>query len=384
MKLACKLFFAIIGPWVFIFLLAAPGSAQPDKSSWKAQWGRTLEGAKKEGRVTVYGGAEITHPQILNVFKKRHPGIKVVTVSGHSEVIQRIIAERRARKYLADIFSYGPNAARTAYLANFLQPIAPHLILPDVTDTSNWYRGQHFYRDPEKKYIFLYEGTPGSASMAYNTKKLTDLKEIRSYWDILDPKWRGKIGFFSYGSGGSIPTPMLTLYYNPKVGKKFLQRLFNEMDLTISRNRRQATDWLGRGKYPLCFMCRDIERAKRQGLPVETFPADHIKEAGQLGGGNSSVIGFLNDAPHPNAAKIFINWFLSKEGQMTWQEVMNTVVLEGSDSMRIDLPKDNVLAADRRDENKDYPMLGFLDPRPVSKFYWKLMAQALERKKRKK
>ncbi len=153
------------------------------------------------------------------------------------------------------------------------------------------------------------------------------------------------------------------------------------MDLTISRNRRQATDWLGRGKYPLCFMCRDIERAKRQGLPVETFPADKIEEAGQLGGGNSSVIAFLQNAPHPNAAKVFINWFLSKEGQMTWQTVMNTIVLEGSDSMRIDIPKDNVLKADRRIEGKDYPMLDFLDPRPVSKFYWKLMARALERKK---
>ena len=382
MKLLFRPIFAIVGFWVVIFSLVAPGDAQQDKSFLKAKWQNTLDGAKKEGTVTIYGGAEITHPQILNAFKKRYPFIKVITVSGHSEVIQRIIAERRARKYLADVFSLGPATLRVAYIANFLQPIAPHLMLPDVTDTSNWYRGQHFYRDPEKKHIFLYEGTPGSASMAYNTKKFTNLKEIKSYWDILDPKWRGKIGFFSYGSGGSIPTPMLTLYYNPKVGKKFLQRLFNEMDLTISRNRRQATDWLGRGKYPLCFMCRDIERAKRQGLPVETLPADHIKEAGQLGGGNSSVIGFLRDAPHPNAAKVLINWFLSKEGQMAWQEAMNTVVLEGSDSMRIDIPKDNVLAADRRVEGKDYPMLGFLDPRPVSKFYWKLMAQALERKNR--
>jgi len=66
---------------------------------------------------------------------------------------------------------------------------------------------------------------------------------------------------------------------------------------------------------------------------------------------------------------------------MTWQRVMNTIVLEGSDSMRVDIPKDNVLAADRREKGKDYPMLGFLDPRPVTKFYWGLMARALERKR---
>ena len=67
---------------------------------------------------------------------------------------------------------------------------------------------------------------------------------------------------------------------------------------------------------------------------------------------------------------------------MTWQRVMNTIVLEGSDSMRIDIPKDNVLAADRRVEGKAYPMLGFLDPRPVSKFYWRLVTKAAEKKRR--
>jgi len=61
-------------------------------------------------------------------------------------------------------------------------------------------------------------------------------------------------------------------------------------------------------------MCRNLENAKLQGFPVETFPADQIKEVGQLGGGNSSVIAFSRNAPYPNAAKILINWLLSKEG----------------------------------------------------------------------
>jgi len=218
--------------------------------------------------------------------------------------------------------------------------------------------------------------------VAYNTKKLTNFDEIRSYWDILDPKWRGNIGFFSYGRGGSIPTPMLALYYNPKVGRKFLKRLFEEMDLTISRDRRQATNWLARGKYTLCFMCRDTERAKRQGLPVDAYPADRIKEAGALGAGNSSVLAFIKDAPHPNAAKIFINWFLSREGQETWQRVMNTIVFEESESMRIDIAKDNVIPSGRRVKGKEYPMLEFLDPRPVRKFYAELLYKAGQRKRK--
>ena len=372
----------VIGQLVFLFHLVSPIQAQQTGSSWKAKWDKTLQAAKKEGQINIYGGEEINHPVILEGFSKRYPDIKIVTVSGHSEVIQRVVAERRARKYLVDVYSLGPGSVRTAYMANFLRPIRPVLILPEVTDTSGWYGGQHFYGDPEQQYIFLYEGTPASSSVAYNTKKLTNLDEIRSYWDILNPKWRGNIGFFSYGSGGSVPTPMLALYYNPKVGRKFLKRLFNEMDLTISRGRRQATNWLARGKYTLCFMCRDIERAKRQGLPVAAYPADRIKEAGALGAGNSSVLAFLKNAPHPNAAKVFINWFLSREGQETWQTVMNTIVFEESDSMRIDIAKDNVIPSGRRVKGKEYPMLDFLDPRPVRKFYSKLLYQAGQRKRR--
>ena len=82
-------------------------------------------------------------------------------MSGHSELIQRMIAERRAKKYLVDLFSYGPNAARTAYILDYLEPIKPLLMLPEVTDQSKWYKGQHFYRDPDGKFIFLYEGHPG-------------------------------------------------------------------------------------------------------------------------------------------------------------------------------------------------------------------------------
>ncbi len=61
---------------------------------------------------------------------------------------------------------------------------------------------------------------------------------------------------------------------------------------------------------------------------------------------------------------------------------MNTIVLEGSDAIRIDIPKDNVLLADQRVDGKDYPLLGFLDPRPVSEFYWRLVTKAAEKKRR--
>lgn len=343
-------------------------------------WNRVVEAAKKEGQLNTYGLPDVTHPAIIEAFNKRYPEIKVVTVLGHTELIQRIIAERRAGKYVGDVFSSGPSILRQAYEAKYLQPLRPILMLPEVTDATKWYGGKHLWSDPEEKYLLIFEGTPGSASVAYNTSKLPNVDEIQSYWDIVKPKWKGQIGFFSDGAGATIPTPMVALYYHEQVGAKFLKTLFEEMEIVISRDRRQSTDWLARGRYTFCFLCRGIEEAQKIGMPVEALTGDQIKEAGALGSGNSSVLGFFDKAPHPNAAIVFINWLLSREGQSTWQRVLNRIVVSGSDSMRIDIPKDDVLPGYRRKEGKQYQMMGYLDPKPMSKFYAELISKAGQEK----
>src|SRR5713226_6896715 len=186
---------------VALFLSGFSDATLKAASSWEEQWNRTVEAAKKEGQLNTYGLADITHPAILEAFNKRYPEIKVVTVIGHTEVIERIVAERRAGKYVADVFSSGPAILRQAYSAKFMQPIRPILMLSDVTDTTKWYGGKHLWSDPEEKYLLLFEGTPASASIAYNTNKLPNLDEIQSYWDVLKPKWKGNIGFFNKGEG---------------------------------------------------------------------------------------------------------------------------------------------------------------------------------------
>ena len=196
--------------FAFTWSLASSVFAAGETGDWRARWQQTVSAAKKEGQLSIYGGEEITHPEIIAEFRKEFPDIRIVTVNGHSEVIQRIVAERRAGKYLADLIAYGPNAARTAYLSKFLDPIPAALILPEVTDPSKWYGGKHHYGDAEGKYVFIYEGTPSSSSLAYNTKEVNP-GEFTSIWDILNPKWVGKIGYFSYGEGSAIPTPIVML-----------------------------------------------------------------------------------------------------------------------------------------------------------------------------
>jgi iron(III) transport system substrate-binding protein len=333
---------------------------------WQIEWQKTVEAAKREGQLSLYGGQEITHPDILTAFNKEFPFIKVTTVAGRAgDLMARITAERRADKFLADVMASGPNGPRTLYLAKVLAPIASTFILPEVTDTSKWYGGRHWYADPENQFIFMFEGTIITTGLSYNTKMISS-GEIKSYLDLLNPKWKGKLLSMD-PRGAATPTPVLILYYKAGLGPEYLRRLYTETDITLFRDRRQGTNWLATGKFPLCLLCRDIDKATQQGLPVEEIAPDQLKEGGSVGGGGSSVLVLVNRAPHPNAAKVFINWYLSRQGQLVWQNVMNKKEVEPSDSMRIDIPKDDVLPDGRRVPGKEYHVVGYLDPEPVQK-----------------
>jgi iron(III) transport system substrate-binding protein len=347
-------------------LLVAAAVSAGEAPKWQEDWQRVVDGAKKEGQLVLYGGLEITHPDILAAFNKEFPFVKLTTAAGRApDLTARIVAERRADKYLADLMASGPNGPRTLYLAKALDPIAPALILPEVKDGSKWYGGKHWYADADHQYIFMFEGTINSTGLSYNTK-LAGPDDIKSYWDLLQAKWKGKLLTMD-PRGAATPTPVLIIYYKAGLGPEFMRRFYTETDVILFRDRRQGTNWLATGKFPVCFLCRDIDKANQQGLPVDEIAPDRLHEESTIGGGGSSVLALINRAPHPNSAKLFINWYLSRQGQLVWQNVMNKKEVEPSDSMRIDIAKDDVLPDARRIEGRKYSVIGFLDPDPVQK-----------------
>ena len=154
-------------------------------------------------------------------------------------------------------------------------------------------------------------------------------------------------------------------YHNPELGPQFIRRLFSEMDITLFRDFRQGPDWLAGGKFAVCFFCSDIPKARRQGLPVDSFGA--MKEGAGIVS-QYGTMGFPSNAPHPNAAKVFINWFLSREGQLTLQRALAKASDEAPDSLRIDISKDDVPAENKRVEGVKYLDLdvqGRLDMKPI-------------------
>jgi iron(III) transport system substrate-binding protein len=308
------------------------------QSNWQKEWEKTLADAKKEGQVTIY---IYRYDRLLQEFKKDHPDINIVSVAGRgSELTTRIMSERRAGKHIADVYSGGANGNyNMLYKGKALDPIKPMLLLPEVVDVSKWYGGEHRYADPEGKYIFAYLANPSSSQLSYNTG-LVNPKEFKSYWDIINPKWKGKIVGLDPRDTG-LGATMQFYYYNRELGPEFVKKFFGTMDIQYSKNFRQMTDWLAQGKYAICSGCKDSMRAKNQGLPVDDFETNKWKEGTSYSAGGGTL-SLLNQAPHPNAAKVFINWFLSRKGQIALQKLGD--VDDPPNSRRIDIPKDDVPA----------------------------------------
>ena len=153
-------------------------------------------------------------------------------------------------------------------------------MLPEITDVTKWYQGKHHYADPENQYIFSYVGTATYGSVSYNTK-LVDVKDFKSYWDLLNPKWKGKIISRDVRVPGPGSGNARLFYYLPDVGPSFIRKLYGEMDTTLFRDYRQGSDWLAVGKAAICFFC-EVDVSKQQGLPVDTFGPGVFKEGAGL------------------------------------------------------------------------------------------------------
>ena len=316
-----------------LFLFIYPVKSADAQSLWKAKWENLVKAAESEGEVIVIGSD--SHRLAALSFKEAFPKINVRFEPGAGRHFgPRVMAERRAGKYLVDIAMLGSGTMyRVFYKGRILDPVPSELILPEVTDLSGWWQKKHFYADPENKHVFITQGAISTGLVAYNAKHVNP-KEIKSHWDLLDPKWKGKIVAWDTRRAGQLQN-LKGLYYNPKLGPEFVVRFYGETGVALSRDARQMVDWLGTGKYSLYFMARDrhIEEAKVQGLPVDMISAPPEESYISSGMGN---IGLLRNAPNPNAARLFLNWLLSKRGQINWQKYVD------ANSMRTDIPKDTL------------------------------------------
>jgi iron(III) transport system substrate-binding protein len=311
------------------------------EAPWKSDWDRTVKAAEAEGSVVIYTSSSL-EPTFTEAFQRKFPRIKVTTVSGRGfQLGQRVLSERRSGKFIPDVFVQGATTPSTAlYPAKALASIRKQLVLPDILDQSNWWQGRHHYVDPEGEYIFMFEGAPSNGNLIYNTN-LVKPDELKSYWDLIDAKWKSKIVIMDPTTAGPASQTMLFFYFSAELGPQYLKRL-SEANPTIIQDDVRLIDWVATGKFALGFFPRgtDITKAEKSGLPVKQFPTVHFKE-GAFVSTTGFTISLLEQAPHPNAAKVLINWFLSREGQSVWLENVAKEAFD-YDSLREDVPKDKI------------------------------------------
>src|SRR5437773_11073177 len=164
--------------------------AAETKASWQTEWDKTVKAAEQEAQVVLYSLSEIGDAIANTGFQKKFPKIKISVVAARGgEHVSRVMAERRAGKFLADIGNLGNTSPYTLYQSKALEPIASAFILPEVKDESKWWQGKQQFIDPEGKFILVYVGAP-LFLVGYNTK-LFDSSGVKSYLGLRDPKWKG-------------------------------------------------------------------------------------------------------------------------------------------------------------------------------------------------
>jgi iron(III) transport system substrate-binding protein len=320
--------------------VAAPASAALNYAKPK-EWDALVRAATQEGQLVIYTPEGDQYEAALVArFQRAYPAIHVSSATNSGGGQARLFAERAAGRYIPDIWVTGSTIA----LLNLkpvgaLAPLEPLLVLPEILDRSAWFQNMLWWNDaapPRTNVSFAGLVTP---AFFVNTS-LVKAADFKSYWDFADPKWRGKIASTDLRNIGPGSTPASYIYKEKRLGQPWFDRFFGKLDVVLSRSQRQIVDWCAQGQYPIAAFASatEVQNAANAGLPIAGIPLSQLREGGALGP-NTGTISVIKPTPHPNAAKLYVNWLLSREGQLAWQEETKQA------SLRMDVIKNDLYLA---------------------------------------
>lgn len=313
------------------------------QSGWKAKWDKTVAAAKKEGKLVVYGELTPDARKLLTSSFQKKFGIRLEWVTGKSiEVARKYLAERAAGLNLPDVFHMGGGTG-----FNFMKgkgafvSLEPYIILPEVKDPKAYINDRFPALDKDMMIVALNSAYTSYVAVNTNLVKPGDLK---SYRDLLDPRWKGKIVLYDPAvpsAAAGWATFMISDAFGREAGTQFLKDFAATKPLMI-KNVRQQVEWVARGKYAIGVGTQhaSVSSFKKLGSPIDI---QRFSEGGSI----NPASGFIERSakpPHPNAATVYFNWLLTDEGQAVFAKgyaspgIRKGVSIEGVDSIKIARP----------------------------------------------
>jgi len=251
--------------------------------------------AKKEGTVTMYTTfAEKDQPTLIRPFEAKY-GVKVVIWrAGTDKVLQRTITEASAKKYDVDLIHFGSPEMEALSREKILQavnsPVQRDLQPGSVPAHREWAA------------TLLSVWVQG-----YNTQLIKKEDLPRTYRDLLDPKWKGKLGIEAKNQDWF--ASVVDVMGGGEEGLKFFRDLVARNGISPRTGHTLLTNMVIAGEVPLALTLYNYmpEQAKKKGAPIDWFALEPAVA-------RSNAIGVARRAPHPNAALLFYEYMLG-EGQ---------------------------------------------------------------------
>ncbi|MBI4288333.1 MAG: extracellular solute-binding protein [Chloroflexi bacterium] len=328
-------------------------------------WAKTVAAAKGEGSITIYSTSFVSDvgQRVAAAFKNEY-GIRMDILAGNgATLLQKILVEQKMKGEVADLFQIGgAGSTSDLIMRGGAERIAADL--PVLRDKSV-FKVDPVYSPGGESIVWVLSYT----GVDINTNLVKPGEEPKSYKDLLDPKWKGKLMTSDpLTTGGSTP-----FYYVPRFYKVVDLDYFRQVakqDVKFwGGNPREMAMMVGRGEFHMAIgnSTDTLGPIMGAGAPLKTVPLTE-GITGQLGN-----IVVVKGAPHPNAARVFVNWLLSPQGQRVYTEVAN------STPVRKDVP-DLVHQNARMDNPKVLPRTWELEQWAVQDQAAKTMEQIFGKK----
>jgi iron(III) transport system substrate-binding protein len=258
------------------------------------------EGARREGKLAIY--TTNTERQVVDAFQKKYPFLKVESWRAETaQVASRILEESKAGVYSVDVMIFTGTGGVIMQAAGILQPFAsPNLAFIEE---------EALEKAPDGSVLTAGHFQSG-IGIGYNTKLIKKEQLPKSFSDLLDPKWKGKIAIVGSNTGITWMGGILNAY-----GDDFVAKLAKQNFVVHMVSARALLDMVTNGEYTFTPTAMDshVANSKKKGAPVDWMPLEPVPS--YLG-----QIMLAKNAPNPYAALLFIDFDLSREAGELYKE----------------------------------------------------------------